>query len=139
MSATFHGRDVFAPVAARLAAGEELQAAGEPFETDDLVKLVLSQARIESDALVAHVLGVDGYGNVLLDATHDLARTTLRLGAVAIGERSGTFAATFADVPTGELVLYEDASRRLAIAINSGDAAAELQVQPGDEISIRSS
>ena len=74
VSATFHGRDVFAPVAARLAAGEDLQDAGEPLEVDDLVSLDLPQPYVEDGALVAHVVGVDRFGNVLLDATHDLAR-----------------------------------------------------------------
>jgi S-adenosyl-L-methionine hydrolase (adenosine-forming) len=135
VSATFHGRDVFAPVAARLAAGEELQAAGEPLEPDDLVALDLPEARVDGDDLVSHVVGVDRFGNVLLDATHDLARDALRLGRpVRVGERDATFARTFADVGAGELLLYEDAGRRLALAVNSGDAAAELRLQPGDEI-----
>lgn len=134
VSATFHGRDVFAPVAARLAVGEDLQAAGEPFETDELVTLALTEARIENGVLVAHVIGTDGYGNVLLDATHEHARGSLTFGQVLVGEREATFARTFADVPSGALVLYEDAGRRLAIAVNSGDAAAALGVRAGDEI-----
>jgi S-adenosylmethionine hydrolase len=136
VSATFHGRDVFAPVAARLALGEELQAAGEPIEVEDLNPLLRPEPRFDDGAVLAHVIGRDNFGNVLLDLTHDdLARTELRLGrAVRIGQRDGTFARTFADVPAGELLLYEDAGRRLAVAVSSGDASAELDLSAGDEV-----
>ena len=135
VSATFHGRDVFAPVAARLAAGEALADAGEPLEVSDLVPLDLPTARVEDGVLVAHVVGADGFGNVLLDATHDLARDALRLGRrVRVGEREVTFARTFADVVPGELLLYEDAGGRLALAVNSGDARSELGLGSGDEV-----
>ncbi len=137
VSATFHGRDVFAPVAARLAAGEALAEAGEPIEPDDLVAADLSEARFADGVLHAHVIGVDGFGNVLLDATHDIARTVLRLGrTVCIGEREATFAHTFTDVAAGELLLYEDAGRRLALAVNSGSAAAELRLAAGDDVAL---
>ena len=135
VSATFHGRDLFAPVAARLAAGEDLAAAGEPLEPDDLMALARTPARVEDGALVAQVVGADGYGNVLLDARHDDARDALRLGRpVRVGDRDATFVRTFADVEAGALLVYEDAGRALAIAVNSGDAAAELGLRPGDEV-----
>ena len=136
VSATFHGRDVFAPVAARLAAGEELAAAGEPLEPGDLVALERPRPAHEADGtVVAHVVGVDGYGNLLLDAGHDDARGALRLGRrVRVGDRDATFVRTFADVGEGALLLYQDASRSLALAVNSGDAAAELALRPGDEV-----
>src|SRR4051812_6654723 len=71
-SATFHGRDIFAPVAARLAAGEPFEDAGEPVDPGALTRLVLSHARRDSGGnLVAHVADIDGYGNVMLDAEHD--------------------------------------------------------------------
>ena len=136
VSATFHGRDVFAPVAARLALGEELAAAGEPMEPDDLVVLPRLEPHFDHGAVIAHVLGRDGFGNVLLDVEHDhLARTNLRLGrAVRVGEREATFVRTFADVAPGELLVYEDAGRRLAIAVSGGDAAAELGLTSGDSV-----
>jgi S-adenosylmethionine hydrolase len=137
MSATFHGRDVFAPVAARLAAGEALEDAGEPIEVDDLVRLDLPQAIVEDDgAVTAHVLGLDSFGNVLLDVEHgQLAGTALRLGRpLTVRDRGATFARTFADVDPGALLLYEDPSRRLSLAVNGGDAAVELGLAPGDSV-----
>src|SRR5215212_10265549 len=63
LSATFHGRDVFAPVAARLACGAPLAAAGAPLEAGELVALEQTQPRQEEEALVAHVVGTDTFGN----------------------------------------------------------------------------
>jgi S-adenosyl-L-methionine hydrolase (adenosine-forming) len=139
-SPTFHGRDVFAPVAARLAGGAALAEAGAPMEPAELVVLEKTQARQEADALVAHVVASDSFGNVILDATHsELIERGLRLGdrvAVRTGGRRvrGTVARTFSDVASGSLLLYEDAGGSLALAVNGGDAAALLGVRAGDEV-----
>ncbi len=140
VSATFHGRDVFAPVAAHLAAGAELADAGEALDPDELATLDLPVPRRDEDAVVAHALAIDRYGNVSLDLLHeDLADTGLSLGrAVRIEAHErrhlATFAHTFADVPAGGLLIYEDAYRALAVAVNRGDAAVVLGVAPDDEL-----
>jgi S-adenosylmethionine hydrolase len=142
VAATFHGRDVFAPVAARLAAGDALADAGPPVEPVELAPLDVPRPRRVAGALVATVLGVDGFGNVSLLAEHaDLAAVGLRIGrAVAVsagdGRLDATYARTFADVAPGEALVYEDAARTAAIAVNTGDAAAVLGVRPGDEVTI---
>jgi len=141
VSATFHGRDVFAPVAARLAAGAPLAEAGTPLEPGELVPLAgATHARLEPDAVIAHVTGADAFGNARLDASHaDLLQRDLRLGdAVAIrtgGRRvRGVVARTFADVAAGAWILYEDAGGSLALAVNGGDAAGLLGLRAGDEV-----
>ena len=68
-SATFHGRDIFAPVAARLAAGIALSAAGTPLATGELVALATPRARVEDGVLIARAVYVDAFGNVALGAT----------------------------------------------------------------------
>jgi len=142
VSATFHGRDLFAPVAARLAAGEALADAGTPLEPVELAPLDVPRARRAAGALVATVLGIDGFGNVSLVADRtDLATVGLRIGrpvAVSAGEGRlhATYVRTFADVPPGDALVYEDAARTVAIAVNTGDAAAALRVRPGDEVTI---
>jgi S-adenosylmethionine hydrolase len=142
VSATFHGRDIFAPVAARLAAGEPLAAAGEPLDPDAVARLELPQPRVDGDALVAHALAIDRFGNVMLDATHaDLEGSGIRLGRpleLAVGERrlSAWYAVTFADVQPGEILVYEDAYRTLAVAVNRGSAAELLGLEPDDELRI---
>ena len=143
VSATFHGRDIFAPVAARLAAGAELPDAGDPLEPDALVVVDLPKPRREDGAIVAHALVVDRFGNAGLNLDHDdLAGSGITLGgAVEIevgGERYlATYAQTFADVRPGELLVYEDAYRTLAVAINRGDAADTLALRPDVEVRLR--
>jgi S-adenosylmethionine hydrolase len=140
VSATFHGRDVFAPVAARLACGAPLAAAGEPLEPGELVALERTAPRREDDALVAHVVAADTFGNAILDAAgDDLVSAGLRLGdrvsARAGGRRvRGLVARTFSDVGRGDLLVYEDAGGAVAVAVNGGDAAALLGVRAGDEV-----
>ena len=135
VSATFHGRDLFAPVAARLARGEALADAGTPLDATELVDVELPRPRQEDGALVAHVMVVDGFGNVQLDAAaSDFGG---RLGhEVEVGEgRSARYLRTFADAEAGELLLYEDAAGKLALAVNGGEAAAELGgLALGDEV-----
>jgi S-adenosylmethionine hydrolase len=134
-SATFHGRDVFVPVAAQLAAGAELLDAGEPLAIEDLEILALPQARIEVGAARAHALLVDGYGNVALDLTHEhmmsLGLTIGTRAEVSCGGRSATATVvqTFADVPAGEMLVYEDAWGAVAVAVNRGDAAGALGIE----------
>ena len=140
VSSTFHGRDVFAPVAAALACGEPLADAGDPLSIEELAVLELPRPRQDGDALVAHALLVDVYGNVTLDVRHeDLPGTALTLGRaveVVVADRTSRamFTTTFADVDPGGLLLYEDSSRTLALAVNRGDAAAVLGLEPDDEV-----
>jgi S-adenosylmethionine hydrolase len=140
VSATFHGRDVFVPVAAHLAAGAELLDAGEPLAIDELELLTLPEPRIVADTAVAHALLVDGYGNVSLDLRHEhMLALDLTIGArveVATGGRSAaaTVVQTFADVGAGDLLVYEDAWGAVALAVNRGDAAAELGIERDAEV-----
>ncbi len=138
VSATFHGRDIFAPVAAHLALGEPLGEAGTPYDPAQLVRLELPRARVEDGVLVGHAVYVDRFGNVQLDATHeDLSDTGLKLGrGVLVGAHAARYVRTFADARPGELLVYEDSSRMLAVAISQGDAAKRLGVSAGDELRI---
>jgi hypothetical protein len=143
LSATFHGRDVFAPVAARLAAGEPLESAGDPMEPAELARIDLSEARRDPDGnLVAHVIGIDGFGNTALDAGH---RHVLDVGwqigqrvRLTVGDRvlEAIFARTFADVAAGEVLLYEDAAGSLSLAANAGNSAEILGLRVGSPVTL---
>lgn len=119
VSATFHGRDVFGPVAAHLALGET--PAGP--RLDALVPL----PALPADKV--HVVEVDGFGNLITDGR--LPSVPVRVGGheVAVGR-------TFADVPPGALVIYEDSAGDVAIARNGGSAAALLGLRAGDELEL---
>lgn len=143
LSRTFHGRDIFAPVAAALAAGAGLADVGEPYSPAALATLELPHAEYRDGGLVAHVLRCDHFGNLLLDATvaelevmagEGDADVLLIAGASARAARS---AGAFADVPPGELLVYEDSTGALAIAANGASAARLLEVGAGAEILVR--
>jgi S-adenosylmethionine hydrolase len=145
VSATFHGRDIFAPVAARLASGMPVADVGEPCDPDELERLELPPPRfLEDGVLVAHALHIDRFGNVQLNVAHEeLPRAAIKLGhAVELHLSSGAtyqapFVRTFADVEPQALLLYEDAARRLALAVSHGDAARRLGLSVDDTVWIR--
>jgi len=143
VSRTFHGRDIFAPVAAALAAGESLEAVGQPLAVQQLRRFGLPSAQLAGDALMVHVLRSDTFGNLILDAGNEqLAElgalpgdllTITHAGAV----RTARYAATFAEVTPGELLIYEDATRMVALAVNRGSAAQLLGAGADDELTVR--
>jgi S-adenosylmethionine hydrolase len=138
VSASFHGRDLFAPVAAQLAAGATLAQAGTPLDPVGLVALELPRAQVVEHGLLAHVLLADGYGNVLLDAEPaDVAAAGLERGrAVVVNGVRAAHVTTFADVPAGGLLLYEDAYGALSLSINRGSALAALGLGIDDPVRI---
>jgi S-adenosylmethionine hydrolase len=143
ISATFHGRDVFAPVAAHLARGAPPADAGEAIDPDSLVRLEAPEPVIEEDRVLAHVVSLDRFGNAALDlADSQLPETGLRLGHKLTVEAAGAthdavFTLTFADVPDGGLILYTNSYGSLAVALNRGDAASDLGLEPGTEVVLR--
>ena len=140
VSRTFHGRDLFAPAAAHLALGVEPSELGPPLSPDALVRLDLPKPEINENQLDAHVLYVDRFGNMQLNMTReDLDQAGLvpgtRFELEIAGERYyATAARTYADARPGEIVLYEDSYRNVAIAINRGSAAEMFLAQPGQGV-----
>ena len=143
VSATFHGRDLFSPAAAHLAAGVELDDLGPAIAVDELVHIDIPHAEVGSTRLRATVLYVDRFGNVQLNATSE----DLKAAGIEPGTRveieSGfeayfaVAARTFADVRPGEIVLYEDSYQNVALALNGGNAAEMLLARPGRELRVR--
>ncbi|MEV0729077.1 SAM-dependent chlorinase/fluorinase [Polymorphospora sp. NPDC050346] len=128
-SRTFHGRDVFAPVAARLATGASLADAGPAIDPAGLVRLPEPAVSAGEGWLESQVLTVDRYGNVQLAASGtalDTLGSRLRVGGIR-AVRGGTFG----DTHPGGLVVYVDSAGRAAVAVNGGRAAAVLAVRPG--------
>jgi hypothetical protein len=135
MSHTFHGRDVFAPVAARLAAGAPIADAGPTVDPASLVRLPEPAWHAGDGYLESDVVTVDQYGNVQLAAPGSALRG---LGdRLTAGGLRAVKGGTFADAPPGDLVVYVDSTDRVAVAINGGGAASALSIAPGDALRIR--
>jgi S-adenosylmethionine hydrolase len=134
VSRTFHGRDVFAPVGARLAAGAPLAEAGPELDPAELVRLPEPVWHTGDGYLEAEVVTVDQYGNVQLAAPASALRglgDRLTAGGVP-AVRGGTYA----DAPPGGLVVYVDSTERVALAHNGAPAAVTLRVSAGDTLRI---
>jgi len=143
VSRTFHGRDLFAPAAAHLARGVELHELGPPVAAEALARLDIPVPDVAGGRARASVLYVDRYGNMQLNLSRehmdaiDVAPGT-RVELECRGERYYAIAArTFADARPGDIILYEDSYRNIAIAISRGNAAEMLAVRPGDAVHVR--
>lgn len=142
VSRTFHGRDLFAPAAAHLAAGVGLDKLGPPVAVDALVRLDLPEPELGAHRIRATVLYIDGFGNIQLNLTREhLQRAGVvpgtRIELQYAGQRYYAGATrTFGDARPGDLILYEDAYRNVAVAMNRGNAAEMFGAEEGAELRI---
>jgi S-adenosyl-L-methionine hydrolase (adenosine-forming) len=142
VTATFHGRDIFMPVAAHLAAGTDLAAAGAEIEPADLVTLPVPERLVRDSIAEGEVLTVDRFGNIQLTITAaDAAEIGVQPGGIVLircGRHQLTvpYREMFGAVAPGEMVAYPDGAGLVAIAVNGGDAAARLGLPPGARVSI---
>jgi S-adenosylmethionine hydrolase len=142
VSNTFHGRDLFAPVAAQLAGGGEIATAGDPIDPSSLVRLELPTPVVYPDHLVAHVLHIDGFGNAALNLPFAQAGRLLNIGAALMVEAGkadlrALCARAYADVEDKKAVVFEDSAGYIAIAVNGGSAAEQLGLADDDEVVLR--
>jgi S-adenosylmethionine hydrolase len=148
LSATFHGRDIFAPAAAHLAQGVPLEYMGPEVDPASLVSLDWPSVNVKEGELGTTVIYRDTFGNLkLAGLANDLldALGSLRPGEpLAVRISAGTrrrseqvaWASTFSDVPVGECLLYEDSYGRLCLAQNQGSAADALGLAEGSRLTL---
>jgi hypothetical protein len=137
LSATFHGRDLFAPAAARLACGVDLDEMGLPIPLSSLVTLPgLQPQRQDDGSWLGQVLHIDRFGNLItnLQPSDAGCQSIIRVGAV----RLAGLRRTFGDVAPGEILAYVGSSGYLEIARRDGNAADRLGVAVGDAVQVES-
>ncbi len=150
VSASFHGRDIFAPVAAHLAAGVPFERLGQAVPLGDLVGLTIPRPVASEGRLETTVVDVDGYGNAkLAGGLHELRAG---LGEISEGtpllvELTGsdnaprvlvaTWAVAFGRVAKGSLLVYEDSFGQLCLAENQGSAAGRLALAEDQPVVLR--
>jgi S-adenosylmethionine hydrolase len=143
VSRTFHGRDLFAPAAAYLATGVAIDELGPPLAVDALARLEIPKPEIGENRIRSTVLYIDRFGNVQLNLTRaHLEQAEVTPGTtveIELGlERYYAVAArAFADARKGDVILYEDSYRNIALALSGGNAAELFGVGPGQEVRIR--
>jgi len=139
-SFTFHGRDLFAPVAAYLSLGYSPSTLGREISYEHVVKISIPKPLISGNTVEASVLYIDTYGNIMTNLTRELTdKLGLQLSEpLTIKTASKTvkcrFVKSFSHVAEGEYACYINSWGFFEIAINKGDAARELGVNRGDKI-----
>jgi S-adenosylmethionine hydrolase len=142
VSSSFHGRDIFSPVAAHIAMGTPFESVGPTVDINTLVRLPTAEPKVTEGALETVITGVMIFGNVTLAGTPvelEKAIGELEPGrrlVVEFGGRNGsgavreqtTWAETFGRVPLGASLVMADAEGNLSFADNQGDAAARLNL-----------
>ena len=143
VSRTFHGRDLFAPAAAHLALGVPIEQLGPPLAADALARLDIPSPEIGENRIRATVLYIDRFGNVQLNLTREhmqqaevTAGTTVEI-ELGLERYYAVAARTFADARGGDVILYEDSYRNIALAISGGNAAELFAASPGQDVRIR--
>lgn len=142
VSRTFHGRDIFMPVAARLLGGVSLADAGTEIGVSELVSLAPPVSRISAGGAEGEVLSADRFGNVQLSIT---AATMDELGIGSGAELmircnrmefSVPFVDTFGSAAPGELIAFTDSAGLISLAVSNGSAADRLSLPPGARVRI---
>jgi S-adenosylmethionine hydrolase len=145
-SSTFHGRDIFSPMAAHLAIGGAFEDVGPEIDTATLVRIDPASAIVANGTLETVVTYVDSFGNLrLAGGRADLAAAVAELEpgtelGLSMGDADVVFATwqrTFGEVPARALLVYEDSAGNLAIAESSGNAANRLGWMTGARVRIR--
>ena len=142
ISSTFHGRDIFSPVGARVARGDDWKQVGP--ELKQLVRLDLKPTKVDDKGLSGEVIALDGpYGNLI---TNIDAEDFLKLGyqrgeklkvTIATHEIEMPFVKTFSDVPVKQPLLFIDSRGRVSFAVNQASFAATYNVEPPQPVFIR--
>jgi S-adenosylmethionine hydrolase len=143
LSSTFHGRDIFSPVGAHVARGDDWTKVGPEIAVASLVRLELKAARLDEHGVTAEVIATDGpFGNLVTNVD---AEDFLKLGyqrgqevPVKLGgkEMKIKFVRTFSDVALGQPLLYIDSRGHIGLAVNQGSFAAAYGVKPPVELFI---
>lgn len=138
VSATFHGRDILAPVAARLSLDLDPDWLGVPQQT--IVMLDWPEAAAEPQAIGGSVLLVDSFGNLITDITEERLADRPKDPPIRIscaGREVIGLCRTYADRPEGSLVALFGSSGRLELAVVGGSAAAMLKARVGDAVTVQ--
>jgi S-adenosyl-L-methionine hydrolase (adenosine-forming) len=143
VSRTFHGRDIFSPAAAHLAAGLAPSELGPPVDPETLVRIDLPRPDVARGRIRATVIDVDRFGNIGLNLRREhLEEAGIEPGRqveleLSLDRYYAVAARTFADARKGDIVLFEDSYRNVAIAINGGNASEMFATKPGRDLRIR--
>ncbi len=136
VSNTFHGRDIFAPVAAHLSLAVPLGAIGPPVQ--NLVRLPIPMFYVSDHKLTGQIIKIDGFGNAITNIPEDALPTSMSTYEIQIGQTCLTrINRAYAESEVGELLAIIGSFGMLEIAVNGGSAVERLGLKRGDSVIIR--
>ncbi|NJM89842.1 MAG: SAM-dependent chlorinase/fluorinase [Hydrococcus sp. RU_2_2] len=133
-SFTFHGRDIFAPVGAHLASGLSLERLGTPIDPASLVELPLAFFKMTETSIIGAIQHIDVFGNLITNIPATAVED--KRWSVAIANSIVPSGRTYSDANTGETIALLGSHGWVEIAVNGGNAKAQLQVEWGDLVEI---
>lgn len=142
-SRSSHGRDIYGPIAARLASGMAPEKLGTSLTTKTLTMLPIKEPTVSSGVVSAQVLHIDHYGNIIINLASDSEAAAKfkegNLVKISIGREnySGPLVKAYGDIEKGRLILLYGGNGLLQIAVNQGSAAKQLKVEPGTVIFLK--
>jgi hypothetical protein len=139
ISPVFHGRDVFTPAAAHLAAGDPIDRFGPEIPAGSLISVETSEPEVAPGRIVAEVIDVDRFGNVRLNVRPaDLGAAGIDAGTIWVEtlslKKEARRVATYGEVATGEYGVLEDAWGWISLIRDEGNAANQFAVGRGDRV-----
>lgn len=137
VSDTFHGRDIFAPVAAHLSLGVEIEKLGN--DAGELKEIHFPEPEVGRSGIKGHIIHIDKFGNLITDIQHELFNSVMSDGQFSIkiaGIELGRISRSYAEVAAGEVLAIFDSFGNLEIAASRGSAAEKLKARKGDSIEI---
>lgn len=136
VSSTFHGRDVFAPAAGRLACGMTLDEIGSPLDPAEIVRLGLPTVVREGPAIEGEIILVDHFGNAITNIEQSGLTGEPRRTRVSCGNFSACVSQTYQDVEPGEPVALVSSMGTLELAVREGSAAETFGLDPGMAVKV---
>ena len=131
VSKSFHGRDVFAPIAAHISKGVSIEDIGKPF--DLFIDLELEKAIVCEYKIIGEVLFIDDFGNLITSISGNLLRKGDR---IKVKDREMNLVSTYSDAKEGDLLAIAGSHGNLEISVNKGNAAEFLNFGEGDEVTV---
>jgi hypothetical protein len=138
ISATFHGRDVMAPIAGSLAAGRSPSDFGHIISSEDLCPYPVPVPHRSDNSIEGHVTLIDHFGTLRTNIPWETVGDSM---IIPVGKENAFWdlprVNTFSDVPRGKLCVLEDSWGYLSIAVNQGRAVDIIRLNPGDALSVK--
>ena len=133
-SATFHGRDIFAPAGAHLANGVPLASLGEPISPESLMKIALPQLRKTPQGVIGSIQYIDHFGNLITNIPAEML--TDICCDIHFGPHRITLIKTYGEISVGEMAGLIGSHGLLEIVVNQGSAQKDLFATVGSEVKI---